>query len=662
MLGSVVFCHSGILNFKESIVLVQFSGIMFELGFSHISITRLIISLRTLFLDLILICCLGFGCCTRYLKLNWIGTLFRFSLVLGSHSINYRVSLSINYLWNLGFGLSFGIVVQMLSGFILISRYSNDCIHSSLLRLMSECWNGALIRTVHSVMCSLIWALIYSHMMRGLYYLSSSHLRMIWLSGILLYLIYIVCSFLGYVLPYGQMSYWGATVIINLFTWVPMNFILWVLGGYGVSGVCVVRFCLYHVLISLIGGLLIMIHMFMLHRDSSSCVLGVSTHLDLGLSEVQSLTAVYFPCPGLNISPFPFSLGIHLSLSSSFNLSSGSLVLDGLFGFGCWFLNGVSLMDSDSVCVGLVSFDSDVVRAGLIGLMEVEFVTYIVMKDCLLGYSLLLTLLTLGCNLGFMTLCDCENAVAANSLITPSHIVPEWYFLGLYCILKCVFDGLSGLCFCVILIFIGCFVQGLCSRTSSLYFIFRVMILGFVGSLRFSRFQRIRFGACVYWALLDRITAHNGGCDILMLCVICLGILLGLVLGALGACVLSDLLIVFGRLVLMTLLSGLIVSSLSVNCDETPNSSERESELMSTWWKFFDDYLAWALSHPHICDCVRPFWYETYLNWTVQERRSWMMRVGYSFDQGLRLVRWIDAEMSSKPLRNSRRIGEPESN
>jgi quinol-cytochrome oxidoreductase complex cytochrome b subunit len=199
---------------------------------------------------------------------------------------------------------------------------------------------------------------VYIHIGRGLYYTSYAYPRLLlWYSGIVIFILMMATAFMGYVLPWGQMSFWGATVITNLFTALPYvgeSITHWLWGGFSIGNATLNRFFSLHYLLPFLIAGLVIVHLALLHIEGSNNPLGVCTHLD-------------------NIPFYPY------------------FYLKDLFGAICFFI----------VFAFLVFFEPNY-----------------------LGHP--------------------DNYIRANALLTPTHIVPEWYFLPFYAILRAVPDKSQG--------------------------------------------------------------------------------------------------------------------------------------------------------------------------------------------------------------------------
>jgi quinol-cytochrome oxidoreductase complex cytochrome b subunit len=269
-------------------------------------------------------------------------------LLIKSHLQSYPCPLQINSLWNLGFLLAITIILQIITGIFLGLHYTSDLhsAYSSIFFLIREVYYGWLLHYVHSSGASFVFLFQFIHLGRGLFYGSYFYNSTTWFSGIILLFLLMAIAFMGYVLPFGQMSFWGATVITNLLSPFPC-LVEWVCGGYCVHNPTLKRFFLFHFILPFILCGFILIHLFYLHYHSSNNPLMLNTNN--------------------KISFFPF----------------------------------------------------------------------ILLKD-LVGLIIVLCLYFLQTHFGISSLSHPDNALEACALLTPLHIVPEWYFLCQYAMLKAI--------------------------------------------------------------------------------------------------------------------------------------------------------------------------------------------------------------------------------
>lgn len=186
-------------------------------------------------------------------------------------------NLSVN--WNYGSLIGLVLVIQLVRGIVLATRFSGhvDLSFDSVISLYQDSRYGWLIRLVHSTGASFFFLFIYLHIGRNLYYGSYVYAEL-WNIGVVIYLILMGTAFLGYVLPWGQISYWAATVITNLLSAIPYLggvIVEWVWGGFAVSNPTLTRFFALHYLLPFVITALVVIHIFYLHIEGRSNPLGV---------------------------------------------------------------------------------------------------------------------------------------------------------------------------------------------------------------------------------------------------------------------------------------------------------------------------------------------------------------------------------------------------
>nr|AHB82309.1 cytochrome b [Hebesoma violentum] len=193
--------------------------------------------------------------------------------------LNLPSPVGLNWGYKLGSMLGFVYGIQVLTGFLLSLFYSVQVEggYTSVVSIMMDTANGWVIRLLHSFGSSALFMLLYLHVFRGLSYSGVKNSKA-WLSGLLVFMVCMGVSFLGYVLPWGQMSYWGMTVVTSMLGAFPVlgSYIVGVLWGSSVAGVIsLVRFYSLHYLLSLVMGLLAVVHIVVLHEKGSSNPLGV---------------------------------------------------------------------------------------------------------------------------------------------------------------------------------------------------------------------------------------------------------------------------------------------------------------------------------------------------------------------------------------------------
>ena len=157
---------------------------------------------------------------------------------IDSHIIDYPTPINLNYFWSFGSVSGLCLFVQIFTGIFLAMHYTAhvDYAFNSVEHIMRDVNNGWLIRYTHANGASMFFIVVYCHIFRGLYFGSYIHPRgFLWISGVLIFLLMMATAFMGYVLPWGQMSFWGATVITNLFSAVPIAghlIVEWLWGGF----------------------------------------------------------------------------------------------------------------------------------------------------------------------------------------------------------------------------------------------------------------------------------------------------------------------------------------------------------------------------------------------------------------------------------------------
>jgi len=279
---------------------------------------------------------------------------------IDSHIIDYPTPINLNYMWSFGSTAGICLVIQIITGIFLAMHYTPhiDYAFLSVEHIMTDVKNGWLIRYTHANGASMFFIVVYCHIFRGLYYGSYMYPRgKLWVSGVIIFLLMMATAFMGYVLPWGQMSFWGATVITNLFSAIPFighSIVEWLWGGFSVGNATLNRFYSLHYFMPFAIAGLVILHLSLLHKDGSNNPLGVNTNVD-------------------NIPFYPY---FYVKDLFAF------FILAFMFSFFVFFYPNV------------------------------------------LGHA--------------------DNYIPANPLSTPAHIVPEWYFLPFYAILRSIPDKLGG--------------------------------------------------------------------------------------------------------------------------------------------------------------------------------------------------------------------------
>ena len=276
------------------------------------------------------------------------------------HLIHYPTPIGLTYAWSFGSLAGFCLIIQILSGILLSMHYTAniDLAFASVEYIMRDVPNGWFIRYIHANGASMFFIVLYSHIFRGLYYGSYMQPRqLLWCSGVIIFILMMGTAFMGYVLPWGQMSFWGATVITSLVTAVPIvgqSIVDWLWGGFTVNNATLNRFFSLHFLFPFLIAGLSLLHLALLHKDGSNNPLGVDSSVD-----------------------------------------------------------------------------------------KIPFYPYFIAKD-LFAFFVFILIFSIFVFYFPNTLGHPDNYIPANPLVTPAHIVPEWYFLPFYAILRSIPDKLGG--------------------------------------------------------------------------------------------------------------------------------------------------------------------------------------------------------------------------
>nr|YP_009529054.1 cytochrome b [Ephestia elutella]AXU98861.1 cytochrome b [Ephestia elutella] len=204
--------------------------------------------------------------------------------IINNSLIDLPSPSNISSLWNFGSLLGLCLIIQIITG-LFLSMYYTANIELAFYSVNYICRNvnyGWLIRTLHSNGASFFFICIYTHIGRGIYY-ESFNLKYTWIVGVLILFLLMGTAFLGYVLPWGQMSFWGATVITNLLSAIPYlgtMLVNWIWGGFAVDNATLTRFYTFHFLFPFIILMLTMIHLLFLHMTGSNNPLGINSNLD----------------------------------------------------------------------------------------------------------------------------------------------------------------------------------------------------------------------------------------------------------------------------------------------------------------------------------------------------------------------------------------------
>jgi ubiquinol-cytochrome c reductase cytochrome b subunit len=279
---------------------------------------------------------------------------------LDSHIVSYPTPSNFSYMWSFGSVAGICLVIQLLTGIFLAMHYIPEIHHAfySVEHIMRDVNYGWLLRYMHANGASFFFIAVYCHIFRGLYYGSYMYPREgLWCSGIAIFFLMMATAFMGYVLPWGQMSFWGATVITNLFSAIPgvgATIVEWLWGGFSVDNATLNRFFSLHYLMPFAIAGVTVIHLSLLHKVGSNNPLGLNKAVN-----------------------------------------------------------------------------------------SIPFYPYFYVKD-LLAFFYLVFFLFFFVIYYPGTLGHPDNYIPANPMVTPAHIVPEWYFLPFYAILRSIPDKLGG--------------------------------------------------------------------------------------------------------------------------------------------------------------------------------------------------------------------------
>jgi quinol-cytochrome oxidoreductase complex cytochrome b subunit len=293
---------------------------------------------------------------------RWIDYRLPFVALLEHDLVEYPTPKNLTYWWNFGSLAGIFLVIMIVTGVVLAMHYTPhaDLAFDSVERIMRDVNYGWLLRYIHMNGASMFFLIVYIHLFRGLYYGSYKYPReLLWILGVVILLLMIATAFMGYVLPWGQMSYWAATVITNLFSAIPLvgNKIVTLLwGGFTVGNPTLNRFFSLHYLLPFVIVAVVGLHLVALHQHGSNNPLGIDAR-----------------GPQDTIPFHPYH----------------------------------TIKDSFGLCVALLIFAFFVFYAP-------NFAA------------------------------SADNYIPANPMVTPNHIVPEWYLLPYYAILRSItFDFLG---------------------------------------------------------------------------------------------------------------------------------------------------------------------------------------------------------------------------
>lgn len=200
------------------------------------------------------------------------------------NSLNLPTPINISYWWNFGSLLGLFLLIQILRGFIISIHYCPNTLiaFNRIIHIIQNVNIGWLIHNIHINGASIFFIFIYTHISRGLYY-HSFKLKNTWIIGISIFILSIATAFLGYVLPWGQMSFWGATVITNLISTIPfigIDIVQWIWGGFSIRNATLNRFFSLHFILPFLILIIVIIHIFFLHLTGSINPIGSNRDLN----------------------------------------------------------------------------------------------------------------------------------------------------------------------------------------------------------------------------------------------------------------------------------------------------------------------------------------------------------------------------------------------
>nr|AVC55942.1 cytochrome b [Ips grandicollis] len=204
--------------------------------------------------------------------------------ILNSSLTNLPTPSNINSMWNFGSLLGLCLMIQIITGLFLAMHFCSniELAFNSVAHISRNVNYGWLIRILHANGASFFFICLYLHIGRGIYF-GSYLLKETWLSGVTIFFLVMATAFLGYVLPWGQMSFWGATVITNLVSAIPYlgnSIVQWIWGGFAVDNATLSRFFALHFILPFIISAFVMIHLILLHQTGSNNPLGTNSNID----------------------------------------------------------------------------------------------------------------------------------------------------------------------------------------------------------------------------------------------------------------------------------------------------------------------------------------------------------------------------------------------
>nr|QOL01035.1 cytochrome b [Omocestus petraeus] len=204
--------------------------------------------------------------------------------ILNNSLIDLPAPTNISFWWNFGSLLGLCLIIQIVTGLFLAMHYTPniEMAFSSVVHICRDVNNGWIIRTLHANGASMFFICIYLHVGRGIYYGSFMYMHT-WMIGTIILFLVMATAFMGYVLPWGQMSFWGATVITNLLSAIPYlgtDLVQWVWGGFAVDNATLNRFFTFHFVLPFVIAAIAAIHLFFLHQTGSNNPIGLNSNID----------------------------------------------------------------------------------------------------------------------------------------------------------------------------------------------------------------------------------------------------------------------------------------------------------------------------------------------------------------------------------------------
>nr|YP_009692007.1 cytochrome b [Paradyschiria parvula]QEG77642.1 cytochrome b [Paradyschiria parvula] len=204
--------------------------------------------------------------------------------IINNLMIDLPSPINISIWWNFGSLLGVCLIIQIMSGLFLAMHYTADInmAFNSIIHICRDVNYGWLLRTIHANGASFFFICIYIHIGRGMYY-NSYLLMSTWMIGVIILFLVMATAFMGYILPWGQMSFWGATVITNLLSAIPYlgkMLVQWIWGGFSVNNATLTRFFSFHFIFPFIVLSMVMVHLMFLHQTGSNNPMGLNSNID----------------------------------------------------------------------------------------------------------------------------------------------------------------------------------------------------------------------------------------------------------------------------------------------------------------------------------------------------------------------------------------------